>query len=346
MSNWISSIMFPRLLQPGRYNYNGQIVDAMFNRMAGRAMNHCSAYRRKFLAAWQQSLIGDAGNGTFGSWRGFVHTGHHCAHLEVIMLLLRPDGGADPHAYVTITPDATGIISDTSDFLRHSLIDATSVDQPDHWVWGRTTLNAADDTDYWLHLNVVDEARVLSVCVFEVGTTDGTVDDTVTGVVNPIVSVGDPIFDDQQDDLAVGLGELLRTNRSHMFSWGSYDGFGNSVVGAAWANVIDTAMPAINAASPGFVWESEYHNTYSRTDVPVVLAVYATRSAGIGGQTGEVKIDDGAGNIIAITGIVAAGWYTQAGTLPAAAATKYDVQARAPTGGTVRVDAVSVYEYE
>jgi hypothetical protein len=273
-------------------------------------MNHCAAYRRKFVACWQQNLAAAASNGTFNSWRGYCHTGHHCDHLELVFIMLRPDNAAaaDPYAFATIAPASTGIVSDTSQQVRNGQVDAATSDQPDHWSWGRAQLNASSDTAYFLNISVNDEARVLAVAIFEAGTATGLVDDTETGAVDPTVGVGD------------------------------------------WANVIDTTIGAVAASSPGFVWESQYHNTYGRTttphgsnDVPVVLAVYATKVVGI--NTGSVKIDDGAGNTLQIDNINALQWYTATGVLPAAAATKYDILAQC-IAGTVRVDHVSFYEYE
>ena len=346
MSLWPANNVLPNFLQPGRFLRNGMMVDGLVMRAICDFQNHVFAYRRKFLGSWRQNIVSAAaGNGTFQAWKGYAHTGHGCDYLQVAFLMLRPDGGTDPYAYATIAPAATGIVSDTSDYIRNSTIDAGATDTPNEWIWGLTDLLAADDTAYFLGIHAVDEARILAVAVWEVGI--NPVDDTVTGAVDPTVGNGDPVFDDKQTAVAEGLGEMLRANRSVVFSWGNYEGVGNSVVGAGWTNAIDTGLgvAAPAASSPGFVWESQYHNTYSRTDVPVVLAVYAERTAGIGGQTGEVRINDGA-NTITITGIIAAGWYTQAGTLPAAAATKYDIQAQCPTGGTVRVDHVCFYEYE
>jgi hypothetical protein len=265
--------------------------------------------------------------------------------IEFRFLIAKADnaGATDPYVTASIVTASTDIVFSTTDEVHYSAIDAGAGDTPDEYTMGMCRATTPEDTAMYWRLNVYDFCRPISLCAFELG--DYPVNDAVTGAVDPHAEVQTPIFDDKSDALLVGSSELLRSNRTALFSWSDQSGTGETIVGNTYTNIIDGVSGAPGAATPGFILETNYHNTYSRTVVPVLLAVYAERTVGV--NPGLVRIYDGT-NSVEVTGIAAAGWYTQAGTIPAQSATKYDLQAKhqdaAPSA--IRVDAACLYEYE
>jgi hypothetical protein len=115
-----------------------------------------------------------------------------------------------------------------------------------------------------------------------------------------------------------------------------------------YRNLFDTTVGG-NAAvnSPGFHAQELYHNSVAEAEVNMKLAVRAEANpfSGPAAQNG-VRVIDGVGNFIEVTGIGALAWYTATGTMPASAAYKVDVQAKAAILDRVNVYAVSLFEVD
>lgn len=326
-----------------RFCRNGQLVQAPLYSRVARDVNHVAGYRRKRIASFSQKLdsIASGASGTTSCWRSYFHTGHNVKYIEAEIIAARPDGGTAPYSYISIAEAPLYLAGDTSDYWFHGNIDSSPSDTPDEWSSAVLRCDASSDQAYALQVVAVDYARPISVVVYEVGETP--CDTSNTGCVNPNYGVGDPILDAHILELCQAQDELLRTNRAHLFSWSPYGSY-SRVTGTTYTSVVDGSSTTTGAAVPAPVLENQYHNTKSRTAVPGILAVYANPDT----NDAFVKIDDGTNTIeVTITGGGSTTWYTQAGSIPAAAATKYVPMAKA--GGAaedIDVYAVAFFEFE
>ena len=342
MSTWDVSKQQARLVQPPRAARNGMIVSANYYNAIARAQNHVMAYRRKWLGGLCQrnNALATTVSGAVTQWRQYFRTGHGVKEIYVRLLLAPADNASASTPAVTVGLYTPAMVA-VSSFTRNiGIVDATITDVPDNYIDTSGSLTVSDDTAYCLTYVTTDYGRLISATAWELA--DIPVDDTVDGAVDPRYSLHDPILDDKPLAMATGQNELLKSNRRHLISWSSY---GTSAIvnnTNTWENILDGTSTTVTAATPGWYVNTPYDNTLSRTGVPMVFAVWA--SATLNG--GEVKITDGTNSLTTGT-VTAAGWYVVAGTLPAAASTKYDVHARGDAGGgAITVSAVALLEYE
>jgi hypothetical protein len=348
MSTWTPTDRIPKLMDYPAVARNGRLVQARFFKGACARLNHITAYRRKWFAVWPQqcsAVAAGVADAPLTSWRTYIHSGHGVKDLEVRVLLTTcddPVNATDPYMKVSVYTASTGILYSTSDEIHYSAMNAAPDDTPDEWMFGTAYAALTDNTDWLVVVHVYDYCRPVAVMLAERG--EVPVDDTVTGAIDPRINVHDPIFDTTTDTLLYDTTELLMSNRPQLFSWATQDGTGHQIVGTTATNIIDGATAGYSASAPGFMLDLQHKATASRSTVPVVLAVYADTT--VGGSTGLVKLDNGSDSV-SVTGITTADWYTGTGTLPAAAADKYDLIAKANAAGKdVRVHAAALFEYE
>jgi len=329
---------------------NGTPVNASTYSDIANATNHIIAYRRKWLAQFANSVVPAGASGTLTSWRAYIHTGHHCKQIRGDFILCRPDNAlaVDPVVAFALRDVGTGALVAASTTIHYGPIDAAATDVPDERIKTVMRIDGADfadDTDYWLQVYAYDYARIASASFWELGTLDGVVDDAITGAVDPRFAAGGPITDDQPLALAAAQTEIIRTNRPSLFSWSTYDATSNDHVGVTATNMLDLSSTTVTAATPGWYVNNLYHNTVSRTTVPVVFAVYAS-STGIGGVNASLRLTDGT-QTITIGSITASGWYTGTGLITAAAATKFDIHGFSDSASrTTHLYAATLFEYE
>jgi len=346
MSAWFPGTGLPPLIHQRRFARNGKPPQAMFYKRVAEALNHTTAWRRKEFCAFSQSLNALAARvatSDLPSWRTYLRTGHGVLKLEVNLVLGLAYGDAGPatapEVYCQLLTPAGAVVQTSA--VVECQKSASSDVGPDTWTTARLDLPAADDTAYWLQLYLSDYARVISMEAHEVASSP--IDTATTGAVDPRYSTGSPIWDGSIGGIAAAQTELLRSNRRHLVSWSCYDGvsaISNNT--STYKNILNGTSTTITAATPGWRIQNQYCNTYGRDDVPVEFAVYA--SATLNG--GYVKISDGS-NELETSVITAEGWYTVAGVIPAAAATKYDVlQKGHASGGAITTSAVALLEYE
>ena len=351
MSTWFPPIPTPPLIHHRRFTRNGQAPQAAYYKRVADAQNHVVAYRRKWIASWSQPLnnlatrVATAG---LPVWRTYFHSGHGVLKINVNLVLGTAYGAAGPatapEVYAQLKNPTTGAVVCTSAVVACTHSASTAVG-PDTWAMAELSLPASDDTDYWLQLYTSDFARIISAEAHEVPKLP--VNDAVTGAVDPRYSVGSPIWDGAMSDLAANQTELLRSNRRHLISWSIYDGV-SAITNATDAilNVIDgTSTAWSETTNPGFYIQNQYCNTYGRTLVPCVLAVYGENT--VHSADSSFRLYYAAGSYVEVTGIGdALGWYTAAVQVPVAAAKKFDPVSLNGASSTVRIDAVALLEYE
>jgi hypothetical protein len=317
-----------------------------------QATNFVAAYQRKTIGHHSQSLLGVAAGSAsapLSSWRGHFHTGHGATYVSLEAIVARPDAGTDPYMDFTVTNATTDVLYSTSTQIHYPLIDAAATDVADEWALGACGAAVEGDTSYYYQVRLYDYMRPISCVLYERAA--AAPDDTTTAGCDPRYSVGAPILDAQLGDLATALCKMLRNNRAHLIAWAALDGSGaNSIAGTTYTNILDGTSTSVSATTPGWRVETAYHETAAYVDVaeeqvPCVLAVHAGCYGLSVDHSGWVKIA-GAGIVsteIEIDG--APGWYYEAAWLPAGAALKIDVLAKAGAADeNTRVDAVALYE--
>ena len=350
MSTWFPPINIPPLIHHRRFARNGYSPQALYYKRIADAQNHVVGYRRKAFCNYSQTLddlVARVGTSDLPSWRTYLRTGHGALKIEINLTLgyawAGPGAPTAPEVYCQLLNPSTGAVVTTSAVISCVPSDSTDIG-PNTWSMAKLALACSDDTAYWLQLYLSDYARVMSMEAHEVASIP--VNDADTGAVDPRFSTGAPIWDGAMADIAANQTELLRSNRRHLISWSIYDGV-SAVTNATGAikNVIDGAGTSWSTANPGWYVENQYCNTYSRTTVPGVLAVYGENT--VHSADSSFRLYYGAGDYLEVTGIGdAAGWYTAAVNIPAAAATFYQPFSLNGASSTVRIDAVSLLEYE
>jgi len=342
MATWDAPLNLPGPIHHRRFARNGSLVQANYYRLIAAAQNHAFKYRRKCFCNFSQALNAIDG-GSAGSdvplWRTWIATGYGVDHIEVNLILIRPNThpGSDPLVYVKLLNPTTGATIETSAVV-HTGVTTDTDDGPDRWIHVTLTLDAVDVTVYWLQSYASDYGRIVAMEAHEVA---GVVDDTVVGAIDPRCAVDSPIYDARMSSLAVGQTGLLKNTRRHLDSWSAYGTSSISNATTTYKNILDGTSTAVAAASPGIRLQNAYCNTASRTAVPVIFAVYAVATV----DGGYAKITDGTNELE--TGLITTeGWYYVAGTLPASPATHYDVWQKAAAGSEITTSAAVLLEVE
>ena len=340
-------IIYPAPIQYRRFARNGRLVQGhLFSRIA-YAQNHILGFRRKWVASYSQKGYGssDGGSGANTVWRGYFHSGHCAKHIEIKMILgfAQDNGAVDPTVVFRTTNPTTGAqLGIATTHLNSIQQGRLPIVAPDDYRVFTRRIEIDEDTRYGFTVATADFGHPLSCAVYEVGY--ARLPFTSTGTCDPDYSTGDPVLDDPQADIYTGQDEILRTNRPQLLSHSKYND-SYTITSTSYINVLDNSLStAGNAAEPGFRIRNRYHNTASRTDVPVVFAAYVDRTA-----SGDchVKLDSGSDSIVITVDSDTAGWYTATGTIPAnSSSTKYDVHAKVAASGTMDVYAWTLFEYE
>lgn len=346
---------YPDVIHHPRYCRNGEPVLASPMRKVGDAINHIAAYRQKCILMRSKDMpaMGSGAAGTNVLWRGYGYSGYGVTRLRCIVLCKKADNSAtvDPLALLVVVGGTSGTQSAS---FRLAGYTSSSTPAPNVISQGTIDIDIVENETISFSLSEVDYLSIVSACVYFVGATP--VDDTGTGGVNPLISVGSNILDSQNLDMATAVTGLWQKNAAHIFSWAA-DGTANSPTrsnSATYRNILDSSSTSVTAATPGIRVQHQYHNRITPSStVPTRLAVYAQRTSGAGDTAkNAVRMSDGT-NTVTVTGIGnTAQWYTADASIPASADAKYDIMARTSTvadGGAadaIRIDAVSWLEYQ
>lgn len=348
MSTHSADSIQPRPLSPRRYARNGRLPAGALARQLAEHHNHFLAYRRKNVFAKSLNINRldtqmPGGAGVAGHWRGRFWAGVGARRIEAVVGMAKalagggPSGGGLPYVDILVTnPDSSQVATEAA---AYAAVDSGAADTLDEFNWAKIVYELPEDNGaYSWVLRAHNHARPFALGLYEVA---GSPVDTDAGALASDVAATAPIFDEWHEQLTESGLLLLQRNRTHLLSWSQdRDGQHFSTTSTSFANILSGSTTGWSAASPGAQLDLTYHRTRSANVTPVQLAVYGSSTGG----TGVCRLYDGTNNITATLGSTP-GWYT-ATTSIAAGAAKWDIQARHPSGGTVEVHAVSLYELE
>ncbi len=331
----------PERIRGMRWAKNGQIPQAQFARQLVDSSNFARYRRRKcfFTSAGDLDNLPGSNSGSTDRFRFRCETGPLARRFGITYCMALSNhgtGATDSYMDIRATKAGTGTI--ISKEIHYGALPA-STSTPDDMLYefGFGTVFTDDCepmTEYEFAIADVDNARTISVCVWE----DSLSGDTDNGFLANSYAVTQPIYDEQRRALAASLSESWSYQGAHCFNWSA----GPTLFTAPTTprNIIDGST-AVSAATPGYTLDLRYKRTVSQARVPVRFAAYAQGSSG---SDGEVWLVNSAGTAeIKILSIgTTAGWYTTTADLPDTLA-KYDVHVYDPTGN-LTVSGVSLYE--
>jgi hypothetical protein len=318
---------------------NGDAPQAEFVAMAIRRLRRHYRYDGKTVFYWPGEFAWPAGAaGSRTRWRFQCHTGTRTARFACFWAIA--------HSTIVTTDSycsilATNVTAGTTETLT---VNVGAVENPkgtqlslgECWM-GTSYIDALPDTQYTFRFRDTGGARVVAATIWEVAST--------TPEAYPFVSAATPIVNAHRTMLLEGVTNALANNGSHIFNWSVDLGASpRSTTSATSRNLIDNSSTAVSAATPGFIPQLSNCKTLMQSGVPVVFAAFGEKPAAGDGFV-ELKDDTGAVVLsITVTSAAAEGWFSVTGFLPASDTEKYDVHFRRATGGTLTVNAVSLYQ--
>jgi hypothetical protein len=348
MTAIIVSKVLPPVLHTGRYVRNGMVPSGDLYTKITNGLNHANLYRRKLFASYngrryQQTFpifsVTGAGGPTV-KWRFRNVTGHGCRALRfVVKMALSNTTSPSPTAIDSrirfgVTP--AGGAEVFTGYLHYGSTTTTATDVPSELGKLSTSIDVDPATHYELRLLAYDEARVVSVMIYELGEAP----DTATAHYTPPGhAVGANILDAHRADLLPAWTALMEANGNAGWNW-SADVTAVKRTINSYVNVMDGTTAANTAASPGVTLDLTGRNYYSATTVPFTFAIYASAAAG---TAGKAKIISSGGDIVAITNVGTVGWYTTTVNM-ATAETKYDLMISGDGVNEMSLFAMALYE--
>jgi hypothetical protein len=333
----------PAIINGGRLVRNGLIPSSELYTKVTSGLNHAGLYRRKMFGSYtgrryqQTSPIFPAGTNTGPTtrfrWRN--HTGHatRALRFEVKMALSR--GAEDCRVRFAVTI-AGGATSHTG-YLHYGVTAGTPTDVPNEIGTLVTTLEVDADTTLEIDLLEYDFGRPVSVLIWELAEAADTTTNYYTAPGHP---VGTNILDTHRADLLPAWTALMNANANAAWQW-SVDKDPITRTLGTYVNVMDSSSTTSTAASPGVTLALTGRQSYSRSTVPFVFAVYGNTA---GGGAGKAKVISAAGDIVAITTIgTTLQWYATTVNM-ATASTKYDLMISGDGLNQCRLYASSLYQ--
>lgn len=347
-----ASLIIPRLIQPRRWHTNGRPPDVRYLREVIRAQNHVVAYRRKTFFRWGDLEAPHAASASeLKLFRFRCHTGHGATHIAFLLGLGRTAldnyATATPYANVGVTPVGG---SATNVRVYGGQTNGTVTDAPSTILWRQVQVPVAGATTHEVIISVVDNARVLSACAYEIASRE--VDPSVNWYVAEQPGVEAPVFDATRERILRGMSELWRRNGTHLYTWPGAGTGTNPTFSASWTNVVDDGTGGANSATPGvyLLGDSTYDMATHcrRSDGATIDIVLAAHGSVAAGSDGEVRIvDSSTGAAVATLGSLGTSsqWYSTTATISNAdLGRKYDIEARS-AASTLTLNGVSVYSY-
>jgi hypothetical protein len=349
MSKHLPTQQAPHTVSSNAFARNEIVVSPTGFKAMADNLNRITTWQKKFIFATSQDLNSvDAGAaGTVGLWRVFFRSSQNTAGIRVFLGITDTDYGAaaNPNVVVTLKAFIGGATVSTfttrSNGRQAGANPAEIVNTTYHSFADLTGIDA--NTEYYITVQAVDGARPIYCAMTELGATHA--DDANASVVDAgrFVAEG-PIYYQDIQDVSNAIKSQWRHNAVHLLSWAMDDDNPVYCNSTSYVNLLDGAT-SVASTSAGFKLQTNYHNTTSRTTVPVRFAVNAVRLSG--SNTLDVRLYDGT-NSIELTGIGTGGqgdWYVTTTTMPVGF-TKYDLQAK--VGATTEFDiyAISLFEWE
>ncbi len=346
----MSTVIFPSTARVamkslGRFR-NGMYPDADPVAFLQQEANRIVAYRGKSWSVCAPMEAPPAGGGASRTrWRMFIHTSTHCRYVAVRVLSVPSNNAGNPISRVAFIIAGDPAPSATADFAYGA---TTADDVPDtiaveqtRPLSGATLVDLLPDTDYEIHVDDIDNARTLAVCLFEVGLEHTTENGYIAnGVVN-----GQNITDDHREQMTGVLRDAWLRNGAPIITWSSdVDSASPTRTSATIANLIDGVTGSPTAAPAGFTLSLAHRGSLRRgANIPCGMRVYG-KCAGVG--SGHVYLTNSAGTDVADCEIDLSTeqWFTTgAFDLPAVDG-KYDLRFNSDGSNLLTVRAVSLYQ--
>lgn len=332
------------LVHAAKYCRNGKSPDATFQSEMASLANQAAYIRGKELFRSPGNIAGcPISNSTRNRQYFAFHTSPFCQYVSATMVMAPMSAGKsgfDGFARLTIKDVTTATIG-TGDF---HFAPVNSGDTPDNFHYGEVNIAVDPDTDYYGFVTDNNEARLLSIAVFE----KLLPPDTNNGYVTGTVSVNSPILATDRASLQSIAEAQWKAGAPQSWNWSTEIDTDARVFTAVAAdrNIIDNTSTTVTANTPGAYLDMQYKTTLTTNTAGVqcVIAVYAKRTGASGNQ--GVRLKDSTGTtLVNVSGGwgAAAGWYSQIVFLPATKA-KYDLMGWS-NNLVFTVYAVSIYEY-
>jgi hypothetical protein len=345
MSSIAVSKTLPKIIHARGVVRNGLIPSAALQGNLTAGLNHAVLYRRKLLASYSGRRVRDmsslvfpdvTGTGPTVKWRWRVHTGHGCKQMRFVVKLALARGGSNCRVRFGVTP--AGGVQVFTGYVTYGVTQETPLDVPNEIGKFHRHLDVDADTTYEIELLAEDNARPVSCMIYEIAEEPDT---TVDHYTVPGYAVGANILDSHRADMLPAWTALMESNANAAWNW-TVDQTAIKRTINSYVNAMDGSSTSNTAATPGVTLDLTGHATYGRATVPFVFAIYASAASG---TAGKAKIISSAGDIVAITNVGTAGWYTTTVNM-ATAETKYDLMISGDGSNEVSLFAMSLYEAE
>lgn len=333
--------MRPATIHWQRDALNGYTPSAQFYARLVGVANHATAYRHRcvYSKSWKlgNASYGYSGTTTIGRFR--FRTGHGVAAIRILAIMGKTatgGTGTDPRATLTLDGGGGAVT------FYHGLSPTAATDAPDELRIVGDTIAVTADTAYTGYLDAIDYARVLAICVYELGSE--SIAESTEWFNATIPQARAPIFDAFHGRLLQGLSEIHRHNAGTVAHWSLINGVSRTRSSATLINLIDNSTTgAPSGATPGVKLDLTYRATEGVATVPVEVGVYGSIPAG----SGTVELRDSSNTVMATVTVNSAtpDWFTATATL-AASLEKYDLYYAGDGANTLSVSAVSLIEWE
>ncbi len=341
--------LFPSPLPEARYAQNDDHPGGVPLRRGAWALNYASRYQRKqLLSVANTALATPSPASSLERNIYFVfRTGENVESVSILLGMApasATSGSNRAYCELSLYDGSTTV---TSEAMYYPEVAAGNY-QPSDISWGEAKLDVSPNTVYVGYITQRHYGRIHSVMVHE--NAPAVSQSSVVGVCNPLLWESlRPINDDGIQELCETATTLWRHNGRPLISWPRRsEATAPSISSTSYVNVLQTATTAWSASAPGVMLNTEFHNTLG-DDVPVELAIYATRTAGSG--TLSVRLVQDGSTVLTETGIDEPDSFSpcavSAHTIAALAAAKTDIMASVSDGSTTwRIDAIGLWEYE
>lgn len=349
-------------IQPAQWARNGLYPDALMAVALANGYNHAAAFRLKEVARLSCPLASIPGAGVLAAagsvdrWRCAWHSHPYAQAMFVQMVMaptpLDPDGGPSTPPTVRFRASTASLTIGDAEMAMGPTA-ATVADTPAYFAAGRMILASGGalavippDADMFGLVTQVDGGRIVSLSAWEF-TIDHDADTSGGGpatFLEPSYAAGSPILDIQRQIMTESARSLWKAGAAHGWNWSAdLQSAPRTRTSATAANLLDTSVTTVSAASPGPTLDLSFRSTVRRTTVPMVMKVRAKQSSG----SGTVLLKSSAGTTLLTITVNSSTeqWWSGTVNLPASSA-KYDVQFASNGTNTLSVYAVSLYQYE
>lgn len=289
-----------------------------------------------------------AGGASTQRWRTFIHTSSHCRYAMVRFLCLPSNNTGNPQSQVTFT-----LVGDTvpSAWCDHFYGASTDDDNADNVAVGQSRpidgtgfVDLLPDTDYEVNVLDVDNARTMSVSIFEYALPLTT----ANGYINAGVVATQPILDSHRGEMTALYRTEWKRNGAPLITFStSLDSAPRTITSATITNLLDGVTGSPTAATAGYTLSLANRSTLRRAadGIPVIMRAYGKCA---GGGSGHVYLTNSAGTDVIDTEIdtTTEGWYSSGPFNLPATDGKYDLRFGGDGTNLLTVRAVALYSLE